>query len=171
MPPKKSDENSQEQSRKGLLTVSDVSRWCDLYQDAAMREGWLITNDADDVCIIAKLDDPSSMVDTEDWPEDFTEPVFANDEEAETFVRSLAEAGSFMHKQAWVLACSRIQLDGDSRLVAAQLQLQNYQSRLQYWSERAVELSEECGAALEKTHMIGKRIERQRREIARLEKQ
>src|SRR5437868_1966096 len=86
----------------------DMSAWVHQHDLASKLEGWLITNDADNICCIARIDDPSSMAGTPNWPKDFTEPKFAGDEEAIEFVRRRAKAGSPWHAQAIAIHDARI---------------------------------------------------------------
>jgi hypothetical protein len=41
---------------------NDLAAWLHEHDLASKLEGWLITNDSDNKCCIARLDDPSSMV-------------------------------------------------------------------------------------------------------------
>src|SRR3990172_8668989 len=78
----------------------ELAAWLHEHDLASKLEGWLVTNDSDNKCCIAKLDDPSSMAGTPGWPQNFTDPQFASDDEAIAFVRRRAEAGSQWHAQA-----------------------------------------------------------------------
>jgi len=86
----------------------DMAAWLHRHDLASKLEGWLVTNDRDNVCSIAKLDDPSSMAGTPGWPQDFTEPKFASDEEAIAFVREMAATGSQWHAQAIAIHDAKI---------------------------------------------------------------
>jgi hypothetical protein len=87
---------------------NDIAAWLHKHDLASKQEGWLITNDSDNYCCIARLDDPLSMAGAPGWPHDFTEPKFASDKEAIQFVRSKAEAGSPWHAQAVAIHEARI---------------------------------------------------------------
>jgi hypothetical protein len=81
-------------------TLDSVGEWLTKYDLASKLEGWLITNDSDNVCCIAMLDDPSSMAGTPGWPKDFLYPRFGSDAEAIEFVRGRADEGSEWHARA-----------------------------------------------------------------------
>jgi len=88
----------------------EMAAWLHEYDLASKLEGWLVTNDSDNNCCIARLDDPLNMYHQPGWPQDFTEPKFASDEEAIQFVRQRAEAGSQWHAQAIAIHEARIPL-------------------------------------------------------------
>jgi hypothetical protein len=72
--------------------------WSDADDDAATREGWILTNDSDDRVHIARLDDPADC--DRDPPLDFTEPKFGCDEEAQEYVAAKASRGCILHLKA-----------------------------------------------------------------------
>lgn len=74
-----------------------IRDWFNAFDGAAKLEGWLLTNDSDNNYCIARLDDPLNMAGVSEWPRDFTEPKFQDDEAAVEFVRRKAAGGSQLH--------------------------------------------------------------------------
>ena len=70
-----------------------MTEWSEKF---AVEEGWSVFDDSG-VCAIQRVDD---------WLDG--EPRFADDEEAQQFVRALAFAGSVYHKQALLLHGTRV---------------------------------------------------------------
>lgn len=79
---------------------STITTWLNEHDLASKLEGWLITNDSDDLYCLARLDDPLNLAGTTGWPEGFIEPKFGSDQEAIEFVRYQALAGSAWHAEA-----------------------------------------------------------------------
>lgn len=88
----------------------DIAAWLTQYDQASKLEGWLLTNDARDHYCLARLDDPSSLLDTPGWPADFVEPRFVSDAAAIAFVRHRAQAGSRWHAEALAIHLAWIPL-------------------------------------------------------------
>jgi hypothetical protein len=86
----------------------EMAAWLHEHDLGSKLEGWLVTNDSDNICCIPRLDDPLSMYHQPGWPNDFTQPKFASDEEAIEFVRRRAAAGSRWHAQAITIHDGRI---------------------------------------------------------------
>jgi hypothetical protein len=88
----------------------EMAAWLHEHDRASKLEGWLMTNDSDNNCSIARLDDPLSMQYEPGWPKDFNEPKFGSDQEAIEFVRSRAKSGSPWHAQAVAIHDAGIQM-------------------------------------------------------------
>lgn len=86
----------------------DITTWLNEHDLASKLEGWLITNDSEDLYCLARLDDPLSLEGTPGWPKDFVEPKFDSDEEAIEFVRHRGRAGSAWHAEALAIHEAKI---------------------------------------------------------------
>ncbi len=93
------------EAQSGYTSIRD---WFRGYDHTAKLEGWLLTNDSNNYYCIARLDDPRNVAGIPDWPADFIEPKFQNDEEAVEFVRGKAAAGSQWHAQSLAIHDARI---------------------------------------------------------------
>lgn len=91
--------------RGQYVQVTEALRksWDEHYRRAAQLEGWIFTNNSNHELVIARIDVP------EEWDDlPFSEPLFADDEEAIAHVRKCAEAGSSMHSDAVLLHDSKL---------------------------------------------------------------
>jgi hypothetical protein len=76
--------------------------WSEADDDAATREGWILTNDSNNRVHIARLDDPAGAICNP--PLNFHEPKFVSDDAALEHVGEYASRGSILHLKALFLA-------------------------------------------------------------------